>query len=345
MTDHHDISVLVIDDDEQVRRMVGRILGHAGYQCALAGSAAEARHSLETADYQVLLCDVSMPGESGLELIATLRGRQPDTAVVMISGNDDPSQAAVALELGAYGYVVKPASANELVICVDNAVHRRSLGLRTREMAASLRDQVAVRTQQLADTLAELTTSRLEVIRRLTRAVEFRDSDTGGHIERVADLSAQLGWRCDFTPERTELIRAATPMHDVGKLGIADSILLKPGPLTSQERHEMQRHTLIGYEILAGSGIELLDLAAMIALTHHERWDGNGYPRRLGGTEIPLEGRIVAVADVFDALINDRVYRRAVSVKAALEIIKAGVGSQFDPALIPMLEEALAALD
>lgn len=342
MTAHGDTSVLVVDDDAAVGRMVFRVLERAGYTCGLASSATEARSALHTTDYQIVLCDVSMPGESGLELVATLTGRQPETAVVMMSGNDDPARAATAIELGAYGYLIKPLSANQLVISVDNAAHRRRLELSSRAMASVLREQVTASTQQLAGALKELERSRLEVIRRLTRAVEFRDSDTGHHIERIADLSARIAALRGCPQELVNLIRVAAPMHDVGKLGIADAMLQKAGPLTDGERREMERHAQIGYAILSGSGMELLDLAASIALSHHEWWDGSGYPDGLVGEQIPLEGRIVAVADVFDALTSNRVYHSALSDQAALALMRDAAGSHFDPDLIPLLELVVA---
>lgn len=179
--------------------------------------------------------------------------------------------------------------------------------------------------------VVELESSRRETIHRLSRAVETRDLETGGHIERIGELAGSIGARLGLDDEHVELLRIASPMHDVGKIGISDSILRKPGPLTPDEKSEMERHTEIGFSILSGSESELLDLAAEIALTHHEKVDGSGYPGGLIGDEIPIEGRIAAVADVFDALISDRVYRPAFSVEEAIEILRAGRGTHFDP--------------
>jgi HD-GYP domain-containing protein (c-di-GMP phosphodiesterase class II) len=183
----------------------------------------------------------------------------------------------------------------------------------------------------------ELHSSRLETIRRLARAVEMRDIETGGHIERIGLFAAVIGERLELGAERVEMLRIASPMHDVGKIGIPDSVLLKPGKLTSEEMVEMQRHAEIGHELLMGSGSEMLELAAIIALTHHEWVDGSGYPRGLKGEAIPLEGRIVAVADVFDALTSDRVYRPAFGVEQATEMMAAERGTHFDPAVLDAL--------
>jgi putative two-component system response regulator len=183
--------------------------------------------------------------------------------------------------------------------------------------------------------------SQLDTIKRLAMAVVKRDPETGGHIERIGTISAAIAKRLGFDRERVELMRISSPMHDVGKIGIADDILLKPGKLTAEERKVMETHAAIGHDILAGSGTELLDLAAVIALTHHERVDGAGYPHGLSGEEIPIEGRIVAVADVFDALISDRVYRKAFSIETAVEMMKEGRGTQFDPEILDLLLDNL----
>jgi PAS domain S-box-containing protein len=187
---------------------------------------------------------------------------------------------------------------------------------------------------------ASLRRSREETIRRLSRAAEFRDDETGAHIERMSHYCELIAARLGLEPEFREQLRIASPMHDVGKIGVTDAILLKPGPLDADQRAEMQRHPEIGYGILAGSGAELLDLAATIAWTHHERFDGRGYPRGLKGEEIPLEGRIAAVADVFDALTNERVYRAAFSPAEAFVMMRAERGSHFDPRVLDAFLEA-----
>jgi PAS domain S-box-containing protein len=187
---------------------------------------------------------------------------------------------------------------------------------------------------------ASLRRSREETIRRLSRAAEFRDDETGAHIERMSRYCELIAARLGLAPELCEQLRIASPMHDVGKIGVADAILLKPGPLDADERAEMERHPVIGYRILAGSGAELLDFAASIAWTHHERFDGSGYPRGLRGEEIPLEGRIAAVADVFDALTSDRVYRPAFGRAEACAMMRAARGSHFEPRVLDVFLEA-----
>jgi PAS domain S-box-containing protein len=209
--------------------------------------------------------------------------------------------------------------------------------------ALRLRDELAEAQQQAID---ELRLSRQETVERLTKAIELHDLSTGKHVDRMGRVAAFLGSRLGLDDERVHLLRVAAPMHDVGKIATPSEILRKSGPLTPEEREEMKRHTTVGYEILANSESDLLRLAATIALTHHEHYDGSGYPQGLKGEGIPLEGRITAIADVFDALLSDRHYRPALTVGEAVEVIKAGRGSQFDPRIVDLLlkhvDEALS---
>jgi len=209
--------------------------------------------------------------------------------------------------------------------------------------AAKLRDELAASQQKAID---ELRLSRQETIEGLTKAIELHDSSTGEHVGRMAEIAAFLGAHMGLDPDHIELLRAAAPMHDVGKIGVPAEILRKPGPLAAGEREEMERHTVVGHKIFAHFESELSRIAAAIALTHHERYDGSGYPRGLTGEEIPLEGRIAAVADVFDALLTDRSYRPALSVDEAIAVMREGRGTHFDPEIADLLldhvEEILA---
>jgi PAS domain S-box-containing protein len=218
-----------------------------------------------------------------------------------------------------------------------------SIDITAQREAIELRDELASAQARAID---ELKLSRQETVERLAKAIELHDFSTGQHVSRIGAIASFLATRLELDPARVELLRAAAPMHDVGKIGTADEILRKPGPLTDEERREMERHTAIGHEILSKSQSELLRIAATIALTHHERYDGRGYPQGLAGEEIPLEGRITAVADVFDALLSDRCYRPALSVEGAVALIREGRGTQFDPRIVDVLldhlEEALS---
>jgi putative two-component system response regulator len=318
--------ILVVDDDRQVLTLLARILERAGYRCTTAVSAEEASAHLDRAPYDLVLCDVQLPGEPGIDFVERALARDPRIAALMISGLDDVTLADRALAVGAFGYVVKPFTSNDVLIAVLGALSRRRHDHHAEE---------------------ELRASREETIQRLCIAVEARDPDTATHITEMSGLCRRIAQELDLPPEQCELIRTASAMHDVGKIGIPDQILLKPGPLTPAERAVMERHAEIGYRILVGSRAGLLQLAATIAWTHHERYDGQGYPRGIGGDAIPLEGRIAAVADVYDALTRDRVYRPRLPSEEALAIMREGRGRHFDPdvldgflAVVPELAHA-----
>lgn len=213
-----------------------------------------------------------------------------------------------------------------------------STDITAQKEALRLRDELAAAQQHAID---ELRLSRQETVERLTKAIELHDFSTGMHVDQMAKVASFLGTRLGLDPERVHLLQLAAPMHDVGKIATPSEILRKPGPLTPEEREEMKRHTTVGHEILANSESELLRLAATIALTHHEHFDGGGYPQGLTGEEIPLEGRITAVADVFDALLSDRCYRPAFTVSETVEIIKEGRGTRFDPQIVDLLIDGL----
>jgi putative two-component system response regulator len=335
--------ILIVDDEDQIRTLLARLLTTQGYDCLTAESPTAARKILATTPVALVLSDLNMPGESGLDFTQEVIEQYPETAVVMVTGMDDRSYADVALKHGAYGYVLKPFKPNELIINVGNALRRRTLEIESRDHLQQLERIVHDRTATLRDTIAQLESSdielrrlREETIRRLSWAAEFRNQETGEHIVRMSLYCALLAQLARLDPERVEDIRVASPMHDVGKIGIPDQILLKPGQLTDAERKVMEGHTEMGHDILAGSGVELLDLAALMALTHHERIDGAGYPAGIAGDAIPIEGRIAAVADVFDALTSDRVYRPAFDPHEAREMMEQERGTQFDAELLDL---------
>ncbi len=319
--------VLVVDDERTLADLIARVLADGGYRPDVASTVAEARTLLASSHFDLVLCDLNIPGESGLGLLEHVFREHPDTGAVVVSGDDDPDVAVAALELGTYGYVVKPFSASQILFTTANALRHHKLELAGRAQRDALELAVSERT-------SELRQSREETILRVSRVAEFRDQQTGRHSRRMSRLCEGLAIRAGLQAERCELLRLASPLHDVGKVGIPDGILLKPGTLTGSERRVIERHTEIGYRMLGGSGEELLDLAAQVALTHHERYDGRGYPHRVQGERIPVEGRIAAVADVFDALTSDRVYRPAFELDQAVETMAAGRETQFDPELL-----------
>lgn len=312
--------ILVIDDQPEVHRILDRALGER-YLYEFASSGNQARERLAAVPFHLALCDIQMPKGSGFALVEEIADEYPETAIVLVTRLDDPEVAEQAFGLGASGYLVKPLRAKQLLVTMMNALRQR-------------------------DIAAEMQVARQETVERLARAIEMHDAETGKHVKRMGSIAAFLGDRLGLDPGRVLLLRGAAPMHDVGKLATPEDILQKPGPLTSREREQMERHTTVGHQILADSDSALLRMGATIALTHHERWDGSGYPRGLSGEEIPFEGRIVAVVDVFDALLSDRCYWPAMSVDAVAATIREGRGTQFDPRVVDVLldhlEEALA---
>ena len=340
--------ILVVDDEAPIRRILVRILTEAGYECTQAGGAEDARELVASQDFELVLTDMTMPGESGMDLAKALMTDDPDLATIMVTGVDDRTLANAALESGAYGYIIKPFQSNEILINVSNALRRRTLEIENRRHSEKLEHMVKERTQdlwsavkQLEHAQDDLRVSQAETIEHLTIAAEYRDDETARHIHRMSRYCQLLVRRTGGDEERAEFVRLASIMHDIGKIGIPDHILQKPGQLTSDEYQLMKEHAVIGHRILQGSNSALLDLAASIALTHHEKVDGSGYPNGLAGDDIPFEGRVAAIADVFDAITTNRVYRKAFPLGEALEIMKDGRGSHFDVDLLDVLFDSL----
>jgi putative two-component system response regulator len=320
--------VLVVDDDHAICELAAVLLSEQGYECEIAYTPDEAREALRRRPVSLCLCDLYLGPNSGFALAQEIAELAPDVALVMMSGSNDVSVVEKALQLGAYDYVLKPFRESELTIAVKNALHRRQLEQESRELRRRLEDAVAL--------------SRQETIHRLARAVEFRDMPTGRHVERMSAYCRMLAQRVGIAGPRAALIQTASLLHDIGKLGIPDRILRKTGRLTQDERQEMQTHTTLGHKLLSGSSSELVELAATVALTHHERVDGRGYPHNLRGEEIPVEGRIAAVCDVFDALTSPRPYRaRPFEFEEAVEIMRAERGGAFDPKILDAFLESL----
>jgi len=335
--------VLVVDDEPLVRAAVVQILTQAGYAVLAAASLAEARGRLLEHDVDVMVCDVRLPDGSGVELVRATAEQLPDVAVVMLTGVDDPDLAAEVFRLGAAAYIVKPFGGNELLINVANALRLRDLERGRRAHEAEMERKLVDRTRSLQSALRQLEGGAArsplddrESADRLAAALSLRHEETGRHIERVglyAGLLAEAGGWTEWTPEA---IRVAAMLHDVGKLGIPDAVLMKAGPLDEDELAVIRRHPQLGHSLLAGSASPVVALGASTALTHHERWDGAGYPQRLVGSRIPIEGRIAALADVFDAMTSHRAYRRALPVDLVVEHIVAQRERHFDPEIVDL---------
>jgi putative two-component system response regulator len=323
--------VLIVDDDAPHRAVMKRILESSGYETQGAADADAARARMQEGPPELALCDIRMPGESGLALAEDIVADWPATAVVMVSVADDAEIATQAMHVGADGFVVKPFTENEILIAVLSALKRREREQALDRAAAKNGQLLRRRETDLAKLDNELASAYEETVTRLSIAVETRDPDTSRHVHEMATHAWLIARQLGLPEERSELIRLAAPLHDIGKVGIRDAILLKPGKLTPEERTEMQAHAEMGSRILGSSRSKLIQVAATIAATHHERFDGTGYPRGLAGEDIPLEGRIAALADVFDALTRDRPYRKAMSTDDALELVTSERGKHFDP--------------
>jgi response regulator RpfG family c-di-GMP phosphodiesterase len=291
-----------------------------GYSLAL--SAEVARRLLKEESFDLILCDIRLPGESGMNLIEHVMSEYPDTAVIMVSGVDDPQTVEKALKIGAYGFIVKPFKTSEVMINISSALRRQSLELWSRIYRESLEQTVAERTAKLQETLEG-------VIEVLSLSVETRDPYTSGHQRRVAELVRAIGEKMGFTEHRVKGIGMAGMIHDLGKLSVPAEILSKPGRLNDMEFTLIKGHPKTGYDIL--KGIEFPWPIADVVYQHHERMNGSGYPRGLKGEEIILEARIMAVADVVEAMASHRPYRPALGIDAALEEISKSKGILYDP--------------
>lgn len=329
--------ILVVDDEPLIAGVLCRWLEDEGYDCHVANDALTALRHLEAGGFSLVVSDVRMPEVSGIELLGTLRQRHPDVAVIMVTAVDNRDTGVRALELGAYGYMIKPPERNEVVINVVNALERRRLALEAKVYERRLEEKIRSQT-------ADIRRSQEEIIVRLIAAQEYRNEETGAHVRRMGLYAEAIGKTLGWPGESTDMLRLAAPMHDVGKIGISDLVLLKPGRLTEEERRIMRTHTVIGARILGGTSISLLNLARDIALCHHERWDGTGYPRGLRGGQIPEAAAVVALADVYDALVHNRVYGPALPEEEALATMEAGRDSQFAPHLFDVFLRALPRL-
>ncbi len=339
--------ILVADDEPLIVELFARLLESHGYECARAYDAWSVRRQLGLERFDLVLCDIDMPGESGLDVAEWIILEHPETATMIVSGIEERAVWERALEIGTFGYLTKPVSQSALLIGVANAVRRRDLELAARNRERSLEQTIEERTSELRRAIADLERAQArlagmheETVRRLALAAEYRDAATGAHIDRMSRYCMILGGTLGLAPGAREELRLASLLHDVGKIAIPDAVLLKPGPLDEAEWAMIRRHPDLGHRLLHNSESELLTLAASIAHTHHERMDGSGYPRGLAGDEIPVEGRIAAVADALDAITSPRVYRRARSLEEALEELASGRGTLFDADVLDALTEA-----
>jgi len=322
-----DIRILVVDDQELARVALLRLLRKHGFQCLEAPNAFRTLELLDRETIDLVLCDIKMPGMDGISLVRTVAHRIPEIAFVMVSSMDDAEMAMACLREGAYGYVLKPFKNNDILIAVANALRRRMLELDYQDREATLARRV------LSQTL-EIRASREEIALRLISASEHRDNETGAHVRRIGLYAAAMGQMLGWDEARVDCIRSAAPMHDIGKVGVPDRVLQKGGPLTEEEWIIMKTHTTMGANILRDSNVPFIQMGARIAASHHEKWDGTGYPMGLAGEAIPVEARITCLVDVYDALINRRIYKRPWGEPEATAYLKEHSGRLFDPELV-----------
>jgi len=332
---HADAEIVIVDDEPSLVRLLARALESAGYRSPKGFTDPfEAYSYLESADPDLITLDVLMPGLDGYGLLEALEKSCPPDKflpVLAISALDDFEARERAIRAGAKDFLVKPVKIEEFLLHVYSLL---DTGCLVRRLAES-RHALASVVREGASGLGQ---AHLETIERLARAAEFRDDTSGEHTRRVGRLSALLAQELQLCREEVQLIMRAAPLHDVGKVALDEQVLLKTGPLLSEERETMREHTLLGAQILSGGNSDLMKMAEQIAAAHHERWDGHGYPRGLAGEAIPLCARIVAVADAFDALTHARPYKQALSASAALTEIRAESGCQFDPRVAGALQ-------
>lgn len=344
--------ILIVDDEETNLRLLTRLLEARGFggKVSVTTSPAAALELVDSAPPDLVLLDLHMPRLDGYAILERLRARTDTrhTPVLVLTADESREAREKALSLGAHDFLTKPFDGTEIALRVRNLLEMRQLHRDLEQQNSALEKRVRERTAELWSALQsvekserDVRRSQAETVMRLSIAAEFRDDESAQHIHRMSLYCEMLGRVAGLDERRCELIKVASVMHDVGKLGTPDAILLKKGPLKPDERKVMEQHARIGHQILDGSDSELLQMGASIALGHHEWWDGTGYPDGRAGADIPIEARIAAIADVFDALTTHRVYRKAFPFTKAIEMLREGRGKQFDPELLDLFFDNL----
>jgi len=323
--------ILIVDDEIEITEILADLLSEV-YDCLRAGSAEEALQRLTEHEFQLVISDITMPGMSGLDMIPHVKELSPDTVVVMISGMQTVESAIGALRLGAFDYLMKPFDLRQVEAVVKRALEHYELVVAKKRYENHLEELVEQRTIELDKALNSLEGSYRSTLKALTAALETRDSETHGHSERVVTYSLRLGREYGLNSAEMKALEFGSLLHDIGKIGVPDSILRKPAKLTEEEWVRMREHPQHGQQILRG--IEFLQGAARVVAQHHEKWDGSGYPLGLRAEDIDICARIFAVADAFDAITSDRVYRRGKSYEAAAQELDDWAGRQFDPKVV-----------
>ena len=323
--------ILIVDDEVEITEILADLLSE-DYDCTRAASAEDALARLHESEFQLVISDITMPGMSGLDMIPHIKEDSPDTVVVMISGMQTVESAIGALRLGAFDYLMKPFDLRQVEAVVKRALEHYDLVVAKQRYENHLEELVEQRTAELDRALNSLEGAYRSTLQALTAALETRDSETHGHSERVVSYSLRLGREYGLSSNEMKSLEFGSLLHDIGKIGVPDSILRKPAKLTEEEWVRMREHPLHGQQILRG--IEFLQGAARVVAQHHEKWDGTGYPCGLRSEEIDICARIFSVADAFDAITSDRVYRRGKPYEAAAQELDDWAGRQFDPKVV-----------
>lgn len=323
--------ILIVDDEPDITEILSDLLGD-NHECTTANSAEAALKLLAANEFHLVVSDITMPGMSGLEMLPRAKSISPNTVVVMISGMQTVESAIGALRLGGFDYLMKPFDLRQVEAVVKRALEHHGLIVAKQRYENHLEELVEQRTAELDRALNSLEDAYRSTLKALTAALETRDSETHGHSERVVTYSLRLGREYGLSAEQMKALEFGSLLHDIGKIGVPDLILRKPAKLTDEEWVLMREHPLHGQQILRG--IEFLEGPARVVAQHHEKWDGSGYPLGLQGADIDLCARIFSVADAFDAITSDRVYRRGKSYQEAADELDEWAGRQFDPKVV-----------
>nr|WP_281412909.1 HD domain-containing phosphohydrolase [Geobacter grbiciae] len=323
---------MTVDDEEMIRDLMVTALSREGYRCFQAGSAEEARSVLQNNSIDLAILDIMMPGLSGDDFLKELKALSPETVVLMVTALSDTETAMKCIHLGAYDYILKPFDIDRVLLTIHNALEKQRLLTENREYQANLEKKVDEQTRQIRMAMEDLNLAYNHTLTALVRALDAREKETGSHSERVMTYTLLLGEAMGVPEKDLSVMARGALLHDIGKVGISDNILLKPAKLDEREWMEMMRHPQLGYEIL--SGIKFLKGPAEMVLAHHERFDGSGYPKGLSRSGIPLGARIFSLVDTLDAMTSHRPYRKALPFEEVTSEVKRCRGTQFDPEIV-----------
>jgi putative two-component system response regulator len=328
--------ILIVDDEETIRLALGKFLRSRGYDVITADCGPAALEALDRHRFILMLCDVRMPGMSGVEVVTQAAKVDGDLAIMMLTAVNDAPTATEALSHGAMDYLMKPIELEDLNQAVERALHKRELTIEQRNVERLIREEVAARTEELETEKAALRTLTINIADSLINAMEAKDLYLRGHSQRVAELGASMAESLGLDPDTVENVRLAGRLHDVGKIGIREEVLNKPGKLTAEEFEHIKAHVKIGMEILAP--LKHIDVALRFVQDHHEHYDGSGYPRGISGDQISIGGRLLAAADAFDALTSRRAYRDPLTPADTLELLRGQIARLLDPMIFDALE-------